>query len=113
RMGVAGRRQEAGHVAGQARTAARRCRGPADEVPALADCDDCEGLRPGPRRRLDGLGDLAGLDAGGADVHPLAVAAHEGVDRLDVRVPPAVRPAVRVAELLREVRLLPADLTGG
>src|SRR5207302_4266081 len=90
-------------------------------TPRISPPSSGAGRTPGPepgRRRpgeraLAGPGDLAGVDAGRADVHPLAVPADQGVDRLDVRVPAPVGPAVGVAELLGEVRLLPADLAGG
>src|SRR5246127_1967893 len=57
-------------------------------------------------------GDLAGLDAGRADLEPLLVAAgttHD-VHSLDVRVPPAAGAAVGVRHRLAEAGAFPADI---
>src|ERR1700749_1302098 len=56
--------------------------------------------------------DLAGLDAGRADVEPLLVAAGAGHDvhRLDVRVPPTAGAAVGVRHRLTEAGAFPADI---
>src|SRR4051794_34524476 len=60
--------------------------------------------------RADVLGDLAGLEAAGADVDPLRAAVDDRADPLDVRVPAALRAPVRVAHVHAERRVLPADL---
>ena len=70
---------------------------------------------PGCVRRGSAL-DLAGLEAGGADVEPLrghAGVADEGPDALDVRVPAALGAAVRVRDVVPESRALAADVAGG
>jgi hypothetical protein len=57
--------------------------------------------------------DLPGLDARRADVDSLGRAVHEGPNTLDVRVPPALRPAVRVADVHAERRLLATHFAHG
>src|SRR5688572_16963145 len=54
--------------------------------------------------------DLAGLEAAGADVHPLRGAVDDRPDPLDVRVPPPVGAHVRMADALPEGRVLAAHL---
>jgi len=56
--------------------------------------------------------DLAGLDAGRADVEPLLIAARTGHDvhSLNVGVPPAAGAAVGVRHRLAEAGALPADI---
>ena len=58
-------------------------------------------------------GDLACLDAGGADVDPLGRAADHGADALDVRVPAAAGTAVRVRDVIAEARPLAAYFADG
>src|SRR5699024_8555832 len=64
--------------------------------------------RPG---RSDGADDLAGLQAGGADVQPLRRPVGHGAHLLDVRVPAPLRPAVGVRDAVAEARGLAADVT--
>jgi hypothetical protein len=69
----------------------------------------------GPNQRLSAADDLAGLDARGAGVDALLVAAGT-VDRvhdLDVRVPATVRPTMGVRNGLTEARAFPADIAYG
>src|SRR5438477_11628558 len=63
------------------------------------------------RGLVGGLLDLSGADAGGADVDPLGGAVDQGADPLDVGVPPALGPAVRVADAHTERGMLAAHLT--
>src|SRR5262245_21599214 len=72
-------------------------------------------VAPGPRwgSARSGLLHLARLEAGGAHVDATRCAVHDGAHLLHIRVPPALRPAVRVAELHAETRLLAADLAHG
>lgn len=68
----------------------------------------------GPSVRVSGSDralDLVRLDAACADVHPLGVSTHERTDALDVRVPAAVRTAVRVRDLLTEAGSSPTHIT--
>src|SRR6266542_1922556 len=67
--------------------------------------------RPGDRCNPSAAADLAGLDAGGADLHAAGVAA-AGRDAhgLDVGVPPAFGPAVGVGHVVAEARPLAADV---
>src|SRR5688572_31282417 len=58
----------------------------------------------------DLLLDLSGLDAARADVQALRRAVDHDADALDVRVPPALGAAVRVADVHAEAGVLPADL---
>ena len=55
-----------------------------------------------------GANDLAGLQALRADVQPARRAVHQDPNPLDVRIPPAVGPAVRVRHLHAEEWSLPA-----
>jgi len=58
-----------------------------------------------------GADDLAGLDARGADLELLGRAATGGgAHRLDVRVPAAVGPPVRVGHVVAEARSLATDV---
>src|SRR3954471_8140612 len=55
--------------------------------------------------------DLAGLDTGGADLHlPRGAATGRGAHRLNVGVPTAVGPPVRVGHVVAEARSLAADV---
>lgn len=58
---------------------------------------------------LLGAGNLAGLEARGADVHLLLVAVHDDGDVLDVRTELAVGDAVRVADRTTGDGVLAAD----
>src|SRR6185503_17994321 len=58
-------------------------------------------------------GDLAGLDARGADVEPLRGLADHRVDGLDVRVEAALRAPVGVRDGVTEARSLAADVAVG
>src|SRR5689334_11795578 len=60
-----------------------------------------------------GAGDLAGLDARGADVELLRRLADDRAHGLDVRVPAARGTAVRVRDAVAEARALAADVTVG
>src|SRR6059058_2651642 len=64
------------------------------------------GLR---RAGLDGLLDLAGLEALRADVGPLGLALQQHADALEVRVEAPLGRHHRVAPVVAEARLLPAD----
>src|SRR3954454_17319915 len=58
-----------------------------------------------------GADDLAGLDARGAELELLGVAAAgRGAHRLDVLVPAAVGPPVRVGHVVAEARSLATDV---
>jgi hypothetical protein len=59
--------------------------------------------------------DLAGLDAGRASVDALLVTARpaHGMDDLDVRIPPAAGPAMRMRHRLTKAGALPADIAYG
>src|SRR5439155_9221258 len=58
---------------------------------------------------LGSLFDLAALQAARADVRPAGRAVHEDLDALEVRVEAALRRHHRVAPVVTERRLLPAD----
>src|SRR5690348_11534329 len=60
-------------------------------------------------RLLDGLLDLAGLQAACADVRPRRLAAQDHADTLEVRVEAPLGGDHRVASVVPEARLLPAD----
>src|SRR5581483_649898 len=69
--------------------------------------------QPGPQRRgsAGAADDLAGLDARGAHVEPLRGAATGRHSHgLDVRVPAAVGPPVRVGHVVTEARPLATDV---
>src|SRR5680860_115290 len=80
-----------------------------------------DGREAGPRRRdpasrragVRSAGDLAGLQARRAHVEPLGRRAHHRAHALDVRVPSAGRPAVRVRDAVAEARPLAADVAVG
>src|SRR3569623_1655909 len=60
---------------------------------------------------VSGADDLAGLDARGADLQLLGRAATgRGAHRLDVRVPAAVGPPVRVGHVVAAARSLATDV---
>lgn len=61
-----------------------------------------------PRKNL-GTGDLAGLKAGGADVHLATLAVDDDVDTLDVGTELADGDAVRVADRATSNGVLTAD----
>jgi thiamine-monophosphate kinase len=65
------------------------------------------------RSRACLAGDLAGLDAGGADVDPLRRAADRDAAALDVRVPAAAGTAVRERDVVAEDRPLAAYVADG
>src|ERR1700758_2574791 len=67
------------------------------------------------RRGFSAAGDLACLQARGADVQALFVAARapHRAHGLNVRVPPTTGPAVRVRHRLAEAGALPADVADG
>src|SRR5581483_597441 len=62
--------------------------------------------RPGTS---DGLGDFAGLEAARADVGPGGLAVDDGADVLQVRVEAALCGDHRMAPVVPEARLLPAN----
>src|SRR5512133_1780253 len=62
-------------------------------------------------RRLDGLLDLAALEAACADVRARRLAAEEHADALEIRVEATLGRHQRVAPVVAERRLLPADCT--
>ena len=57
--------------------------------------------------------DLAGLEAGSADVLALRCLTDESADPLDVRVPTSLRSAVRVRDAVPEAWALAADIAVG
>src|SRR5665648_1224450 len=57
--------------------------------------------------------DLAGLEAGGADVDPLRRAGDDCAHALDVGVPAPLGPAVGVGDAVPEARALAADVAVG
>src|SRR6187402_1081459 len=59
----------------------------------------------------DGLGDLAGLDAAGADADALVCAVHHCLDGLKIRVPATLGDVVRVRDVVAELRTFTAILT--
>lgn len=59
------------------------------------------------------LGHLAGLDAACAHVHPLGRVADLHTDALDVGIPPALGPAMRVAEAHAKDGFLIANVADG
>ena len=61
-----------------------------------------------PRKNL-GTGDLAGLKAGGADVHLTTLAVDDNVDTLNVGTEPTVRHAVGMADVTTGNGALTAD----
>src|SRR5215207_1906132 len=75
-------------------------------VPSAAPALRTASPRP---RRLDGLLDLAGLEAARADVGPLGLSAEQDANALEVRVEPPPRGDHRVAAVVPERGLLPAD----
>ena len=62
-------------------------------------------------RAVSGLGDLAGLQTGGADTNPLGVGAVTDPDALDVGKPAATGAFVREADLLPVPGLFSTDFT--
>jgi len=60
-----------------------------------------------------GAGDLAGLDARGAHVHPLGGGTDLGPHPLDVGVPAPLGASVRVGDVVPETGTLAADIAGG
>src|SRR5689334_21825802 len=63
----------------------------------------------GGRRELNRLGDLAALEAACADVGARRLPVEHDADALQVRVEAALRGDHRVAPVVTEARLLPAD----
>ena len=61
--------------------------------------------------QLHSAGDLAAAQAAGADVDVLRSSVHDGLDALHVRLPAAVGPSVRVADLDAEGNTLVTELT--
>ena len=68
-----------------------------------------ESPKPQFARPYLGARDLAGLEAGGADVHLAAMTVDDDVDTLDVRTELAVGDAVRVADGTAGDGVLTAD----
>lgn len=62
------------------------------------------------RSELHRAGDLAGAEATGTNVHVLGSAVDNSLDPLDIRLPSAVRTAVRVGHLNAESNALIAKL---
>jgi len=67
------------------------------------------GVKPGRRRPL-GLGDLAALDAAGADPDPLRIPVDQRFDRLQIHAPAAPGDVVRMRDVIAELRTFPADV---
>src|SRR6202161_1091903 len=57
------------------------------------------------------LDDLAGLDAAGADAHPLAATVDLGLDGLQVNVPATTGGVVSVRDVVAELRAFAAKIT--
>ena len=57
------------------------------------------------------FGDLAALEAGGADAQALGGAVDQRADGLEVRVPAAAGDVVRVRNVVAELRTLAANIT--
>jgi hypothetical protein len=70
-------------------------------------------MRPTEPPLAGGLGDLARLDAGRADVETLRRPGHDRVNGLDVGVPTAAGAAVRVRDVVAEARPFTADVADG
>jgi hypothetical protein len=70
-------------------------------------------MRPTEPPLAGGLGDLARLDAGRADVETLPRPGHDRVDGLDVGVPATAGAAVRVRDVVAEARPFTADVADG
>ena len=60
---------------------------------------------------VGGFDDLAGAQATGADVYPFDASADDGANPLDIRIPAALGPNMRMADAHAKRRLLVADLT--
>src|SRR5690242_16157611 len=86
------------------RTANSRCAVVATRAAAQAEDSAAGG-------GLAGLGDLAGLQAGGAHVDALGRPVDQGADALDVGVPAPAGAAVGVADVGTERGVLAAHLT--
>ena len=56
------------------------------------------------------LGNLAGLDAAGADADALRGAVDQGLDSLQIDVPAAARNVVRVRDVVTELRAFAANI---
>src|SRR5580700_10674207 len=56
------------------------------------------------------LGDLAALDAAGADADALGCAVDQGLDSLQIDVPAAARNVVRVRDVVTELRAFAANI---
>jgi hypothetical protein len=56
---------------------------------------------------------LAGLDAGGADVQALGAARDSGPHALDIRIPASIGLLLRPGHVVAEARSFPADVTYG
>ena len=63
------------------------------------------------RHRKRSASDRAGLEARGADVHPLVSAFNHNAHALDVRVPPPVGLLLRPGDVVSETGALAADVT--
>jgi len=67
------------------------------------------GFRTEGRKDLS-LGDLAALDAAGADANPLGIAVDQRLHRLQVDVPTAAGDVVGVGDVIAELRPFAADI---
>ena len=61
--------------------------------------------------RVGGFDDLAGAQATSADVYPFDASADDGANPLDIRIPAALGPNMRMADAHAKRRFLIADLT--
>src|SRR5215210_2485977 len=79
-------------------------------TPSSSQCHaSCPWASTEVRRGLDGLLDLVALEAARADVRPRRLALQHDADALEVRVEAPLRGHHRVAPVVAEAGLLPAD----
>ena len=75
-----------------------------EKGPLISDPFSVEPLR---------AGDLASLQAGGADVQALGGGPDDRADPLDIGIPTTLRAAMGVRDIVPEARALPADVAVG
>ena len=82
-----------------------------DESPSTGTGSSTEVPTSVDRYRKRSASDSAGLEARGADVHPLVSAFNHNAHALDVRVPPPVGLLLRPGDVVSETGALAADVT--